>query len=111
MKPEYLEGEYQLGFQELNTGMTKRYKRRYSWFKKHLHIKDVPNFTGIYIHIGNDESHTSGCILLGNTATINTIANGSLRSSTAAYKRFYKLVANWLKKGEEVIVKISNIEL
>lgn len=42
-------------------------------FKKVLpRLLDVPNFDGILIHAGNNNKHTSGCILLGANQDIKT---------------------------------------
>ena len=55
---------------ELRTegGMHRKYAERYG--KKHkgmLWLRDVPDFKWIYIHIGNKNEHTDGCLLPGNT--------------------------------------------
>ena len=45
-----------------------RYKMKLSMSKKFsritLEVLDVPNYDGIRIHCGNDESHTEGCPLV-----------------------------------------------
>src|SRR5688500_5460626 len=40
--------------------LTQRYRTKYSWFKWHIEITKVPNFQGVYIHIGNKDSDTEG---------------------------------------------------
>ena len=48
-------------------GMHGKYKARYDWHKGMLHLQRVPNFTYVYIHSGNLNTHTDGCILVGNS--------------------------------------------
>ena len=103
-------GTYKVGFQEQITGLTKKYRSRYSWFDKHLHIKDVQGFTGIYIHVGNTEKHTMGCLLLADKAVNDPKDYASVQeTSTVAYKRFYEIVSAALKRGEEVEITYKSI--
>lgn len=83
-------GTYQLDIQKTETPLTLKYRAKYPWFKNHLEIKNVPSFIGVYIHIGNFDADTAGCVLLGDNADNNTIGPGSISNSTAAFKRFYE---------------------
>ena len=58
------EGTYRVGVRQ-EGAMTERYYERFDWFKGMLHVLDVPNYTNIYIHIGNFETDTAGCLLVG----------------------------------------------
>jgi hypothetical protein len=71
-----------------------------------IEIKDVPNFTDVLFHWGNDEGDTKGCILMGNTARINRDSNGFVGQSREAYKDFYQKVAPFLRNGEQVECEI-----
>ena len=64
-------------------------------------------FQYVLIHIGNDDEDTAGC-LLPNQAVNSSTMKGT--SSTAAYKKLYKIVHAAIKKGEKVRIKVSDIE-
>lgn len=73
-------------------GFHERYKanRRFRAFHEGmLWVRDVPNFDGILIHVGNFERDTAGCLLLGmgRDETSMTLSN-----STQAYIDFYQKV-------------------
>jgi hypothetical protein len=104
------EGIYQVGLMNALTDMTKRYRAKFGWFDFHLHVKDVPGFTSIYIHIGNDDDDTSGCILVADRAVNDPKDYAStVESSTTAYQRLYAAVRDAIRRGEQVTLEIKTI--
>lgn len=89
-------GTYTVDRQPLATPLTLKYRQKYPWFKNHLEVKNVPGFQGIYIHVGNYDENSDGCILLGDVADNNSIGPGSVMQSTAAFQRFYQSVYDQL---------------
>lgn len=68
-------------------------------FKKMLPILfDVPNFTGVRIHSGNVAENTEGCILVGNTRSLDFIGESR--------KAFNKLFAK-MKLAENITITIE----
>jgi len=73
-------------------GMHPKYAARYgSMHRGMLHLQDVPGFEWIYIHTGNTDDHTEGCILVGEGALTKS-GNMSLQASRDAYERLYRAV-------------------
>ena len=73
-----------------------------------IELKDVPNFTNILIHIGNDIEDTLGCPLINYTAKYEKekdLYRGF--SSTAAYKDFYELVKKAFDENQKVFIHIE----
>ncbi len=58
----------------------------------------VPNFEGIRIHAGNTAKDTEGCLLLGQTRSIDFVG-----SSKKAMANFIPKLKNGLKKGKVFI--------
>jgi len=74
-----------------------------------IELLDVEGFTDILIHIGNDDTDTNGCILVGNGQLSNLPGRGKILSSTNAYKSMYLMVIDSLVKGNLFIeVKDEN---
>jgi hypothetical protein len=67
-----------------------------------LWIKDVPEFTYVLIHIGNDDDDTHACLLVG--MSNNADDNGFIGDSTGAYKKIYPLIRDAILSGEEVFI-------
>jgi hypothetical protein len=101
-------GTYVLRHRKEETPLTKKYQTKYPWFRYHIEICNVPNFSGVYIHIGNDESHTDGCILLGDTVVNNMVQPGMIGQSTNCFQRFYTEVSRELDAGKVVTLTIQN---
>lgn len=102
-------GFYEVIINQADTPKTLAYRKKYTpWFKYHLMLKNVPGFTGIYIHIGNTDEDSEGCILLGDSADNNMISAGNVTSSTAAFQRFYKEVYGLLEAGNKVHIEVRD---
>jgi len=104
------EGEYDVDFREVDSPMTEQYRKDYpDFFDYHLQIMNVPKFSFIYLHHGNDDEDTEGCVLLGDSATNNKIGPGKIGYSRQAFSRFYKKVWKALKSGDKVTINISKL--
>lgn len=88
-------------------GMTSKYAKRYSNHKGMLWLQDVPNFEWVYIHTGNTEDHTDGCILVGKTCNSS---DGTIGNSRDAYKDLYSKIIEALDNGEQVTIEIIKDE-
>ena len=85
-----------------------RYKKKFPDLKHNrgmIEITNVENFTHILIHIGNTETDTSGCLLVGNDYRED---DGDVRliDSTGAYKKLYTTIADVLGRKSEVTLEI-----
>lgn len=105
-------GRYRIVIQEVVTDKTKDYRERYSWFDKHIMVEGVKDFQGIYIHIGNSEKDTDGCLLmgdlLGNLAVAKYADGKPVGESTVCFERFYKKYYPLLKAGKEVYLTVKD---
>jgi hypothetical protein len=94
-------------------GFHSRYLQRYGadWHKGMIYVNDVPNFEWILWHTGNDDSSTSGCLILGNSQTSNKVKpDGFVGSSRDAYTDVYPIVRDAILSGEKVIVKYIDFD-
>lgn len=75
-------------------------------FQKYLpQLLDVPGFSGIRIHPGNNKDHTEGCLLLGTSVSGNTILE-----SRKAMSAFMKVLESRIKK-EKITCTITSVKL
>jgi len=84
-----------------------KYKKKFpSFHKGMLHIKNIPGFTYVYIHIGNTDDDTLGCPLTGKLASIQD-GNIITERSTEAYEKLYKKVV-WYAENDSLFLEIKD---
>lgn len=89
-------------------GMTKRYASKFpNDHKGMLHLQNVPNFEYVYIHIGNTDDDSLGCLLVGKGA-VSTLDGGTVSNSTGAYIDLYRKIVDAMDSGETVQIIIKN---
>lgn len=101
-------GLYEIKKRQELTPLTKRYREKFDWFDYHLELQAVPRHDFIYIHIGNDEKDTAGCLLVQDKANNNTIEEGFNSSSTPAFKRIYLEISRRLDQGNRVFLRVCD---
>ena len=90
-------------------GMYKRYTERFlPWHGGMLWLQDVPGFTFIYIHVGNKDDDSEGCILVGDGQISNVVERGQVTNSVTAYKRLYQKIHAAVMK-ETVWITIEDV--
>ena len=86
-------------------GMHPKYKQRYGDLHQGmLHLQDVPDFDWVYLHTGNTDDHTDGCILVGRGAQ-SADGNMSLQASRDAYMNLCRTV-NAAAAAEDLTITI-----
>lgn len=105
-----LAGHYWVDFRKVDSPSTQKYRERYLniGFDYHLMLLDVPEFEYIYIHPGVDESHTDGCILVGDSINSNITTNATLGKSREAFERIYQKISKVLKGGNKVQIEVHD---
>ena len=89
-------GTYQIR-PRLAGGMIQRYKRRFAWHQGMLHLQDVPGFKYVYMHVGNTDEDTAGCILVGYGADLRSM---TIQTSVPAYTELYEKIYAAADAGE-----------
>lgn len=88
-------------------GMTQRYAAKFPFHRGMLWLRDVPGFKWVYIHIGNKEDQTEGCILV-NMGVMKVEDGGYGMSSTLAYTDLYQKIIKAMDAGENVYIVIED---
>ena len=90
-------------------GMHATYSKKYPWHRGMLHLQNVPNYQWVYIHTGNKESETDGCILTGDGVLRTALAEHETVGSVAAYERLYKDILAAMDRRDRVNIHIIDI--
>ena len=64
-------------------------------------LLDVPRYTGVRIHCGNDADDTEGCILVGALQQPNFVGN-----SKAAFAMVFPLIDAAFRRGEDITLEV-----
>lgn len=98
-------GTYPLELNKNLTDLTKTYRNRFPWFDYHVELMNIPNFSRVYIHIGNTHKDTEGCILIADG--VNAADPQKMVShSRLAFERFYKTIHPLLSEGKPLSIQI-----
>ncbi len=90
-------------------GMNKRYREKYkSKHKGMLWLQNVPGFEWVYIHVGNTDEHTSGCLLTGYGCRTPLAGPWSVINSTDAYLTLATAIYTAIDNEERVIIEITD---
>ena len=101
-------GRYQVILRTEDSPMNARYGNRFPWHRGMLWLQNVPDFTYVYIHVGNKDDDTEGCILVGDGQISNVEERGQVTTSVAAYKRLYAKLVDALSDGDEVWITVED---
>lgn len=101
-------GEYKIKYRTEGGHHNKYSKRFPDIHRGMLHITDVPNFTHILVHCGNNTSHSHGCILVGDVISQNIDKEPFLGQSSNCYKRIYPILTDILDSQKKLSIKIYN---
>lgn len=92
---------YEIEIHRVETPLTLKYRARYpTWFKFHLMLRNVPGFTGIYLHSGRNDDYTDGCITVGDIVNNNSMGSGEITASVPCFMRLYKFLYDHLDYKE-----------
>jgi len=87
--------------------LTQKYKKKFPDIHNGmLWLQGVPGFEWIYIHIGNTDDDSSGCILVGQTLDF---VKGFCGKSVAAYMDIYPLIERELSAGNQVFITVEDV--
>lgn len=98
-------GEYSVIWQKVNTPMSEKYRQKYDWFRHHLMLVGVKNYENVYIHVGNDQDDTEGCLLVNGACSLY---DATASDSGRAFKKFYQKVGSAIDAGLDVKIKIED---
>ena len=101
LRPDRIKMKHETAIEE---GMYAARKYTSTTFGECIAIDDVPNFTHIRIHGGNDHSDTSGCILLGLKRDKQNPENYGISNCRPAMDKLY----NMLDDSKKTFVTIIN---
>lgn len=89
-------------------GMHQRYDVRFTTLHRGMiWLRNVSNFQWVYIHIGNDDKDTDGCILVGRHPVVLPDGEFKVASSTEAYVALYRKILAAMDSGEIVLVRVK----
>lgn len=107
-------GTYEIKLRNVG-GMTKRYASKWSnkgypaIHRGMLELQNVKNFDWVYIHVGNTDDHTEGCLLAGFNAMHNVRNGGGVVGrSVDAYIELYKMCLAEFDNNEKVFITIED---
>lgn len=103
-------GIYEIKFRADSPKFAHYYTKFPNLHRGMLWLQNVPGFDMVYVHLGNTDDHTEGCIL-PNTRPV-ALVDGEFKGedSATAYTTLYKRVLAAVDKGEPIVMSITERE-
>jgi hypothetical protein len=77
-------------------------------FKRELPLLvDVPGYTGVRIHPGNQTSDTEGCLLPGTSYVTNPDGSHIVNGSRVAFEKLFNKIDAALELGDNVLLEVT----
>ena len=95
-------GTYKLGINReggMNTAYIKRFPDMHEGM---IEIRAIPNFSLVYIHIGNTHEDTEGCLLVG-TYFHKSNDDWGVYQLAEAYKQLYQTIIEMVQDGQATL--------
>lgn len=102
------QGVYEIKYRK-EGGMIQSYQQRYSNHPGMLHLQNVEGFQYVYIHTGNTDDHTEGCILVGYGANLD--GELCISNSRNFYIHLYREIQEAFAKGRKVHIAITDNDM
>jgi hypothetical protein len=103
-------GRYEIRLRTVGE-LHRRYKARFpDLHRGMLWLQEVPGFQWVYVHIGNDESDTDGCPLVGRYPLALPDGEFKVAESTPIYLDLYRRTLEAMDRGEPVYITITERE-
>lgn len=97
------EGTYEITLRREGK-MVQKYDSKYEDHDGMLWLRNVANFEYVYIHVGNSNDDTDGCILVGRNCS--TSGYQTISGSVLAYRALYPKVYEAIVAGHQVNIEI-----
>ena len=102
-------GKYEIKFRKVASPKTANYRQRFDWFNWHLELQNVPGFDYVYIHVGNDDDDTEGCLLTGWQAYRRDDGEYTIGRSTDCFRSLYAKLRRDLDSEVKCTITITNL--
>ena len=102
-------GRYEIKLRK-GSPLAKRYEKKHGT-EGMIWLQDVPNYQYVYMHIGNTERDTEGCILVAESIRQSVASNKiaqSIGNSTPIFKKLHKDVIAALNSGNQVNITVMD---
>lgn len=105
-------GMYELVLRKEDSPMLQRWLRkdwvkRWGGLKYFIMLKDVPNFSYIYLHAGRDHEDSDGCLLTGMQRGQNSEGVSEVYNSRDGMEMIYDHIIPRLEAGERWFIDIK----